>query len=55
MQDPDKLEVSHLAEELAITIYDWTDTFPSHERWGLSSQMRRAAVSVGSNIFEGCG
>ena len=34
-------------------IYRITDSFPSEERYGLSSQMRRAAVSIVSNIAEG--
>ena len=54
MQNPDNLRVSAEAEELAIAVYDYTDSFPREELYGLSAQMRRAAVSVGSNIFEGC-
>lgn len=34
-------------------VYDVTDSFPKHEVYGLSSQMRRAAVSIPSNIAEG--
>ena len=55
MQNPDNLRVSQYAEALAILVYDYTAAFPSDERFGLTAQMRRAAVSVGSNIFEGCG
>ena len=54
MQNPDNLRVSSEAEELAIVVYDYTAGFPKEERYGLAAQMRRAAVSVGSNIFEGC-
>ena len=36
-------------------MYATTAAFPAHERFGLTSQMRRAAVSIGSNIAEGCG
>ena len=41
------------AMDLADLVYDLTDLFPRHERYGLSQQMRRAAVSIAANIAEG--
>ena len=55
MQNPDKLRVSCASEVLADLVYStFTTAFPRDERFGLTAQMRRAAVSVGSNIYEGC-
>lgn len=55
MRDPQKLVVSQHAMAIAVAVYRLTYAFPTHERFGLTAQMRRAAVSVGSNIAEGCG
>jgi four helix bundle protein len=49
----EKLEVWQEAIDFANLIYNETQTFPSEERFGLTSQMRRAAVSISSNIAEG--
>jgi four helix bundle protein len=55
MRDPKTLLVADEAETLAVEVYHLTADFPPGERFGLTSQMRRAAVSVGSSISEGCG
>jgi four helix bundle protein len=44
-----------MAQELVTCVYNLTRDFPVVERYGLSSQMRRAAVSVAANLAEGCG
>ncbi|MBP7760603.1 four helix bundle protein [Candidatus Saccharibacteria bacterium] len=41
------------AQDLAVEIYKLSATFPESEKFGLTNQMRRAGVSVGSNIAEG--
>jgi four helix bundle protein len=55
MQSPTRLRVFHEAEELAVAVYSVTRALPYDERYGLVQQMRRAGVSVASNIAEGCG
>jgi four helix bundle protein len=50
----EKLEVWKKAIEFADFVYVSRRSFPSDERFGLTNQMRRAAVSVSSNIAEGC-
>jgi len=54
MRNHKKLRAFELADELVIMIYRATKCFPKEEVYGLRSQMRRAAVSVASNIVEGC-
>lgn len=52
-RDHTKLRVFESADELLIRLYRATSTFPVAERYGLQSQLRRAAVSVAANIVEG--
>lgn len=54
MRDHTKLRAFELADEVAFLIYRATRGFPKEDIYGLTSQMRRAAVSVPSNIVEGC-
>lgn len=53
MRDYKKLEVWNKAYTLGITIYSITKTFPKEELHGLTSQMRRASLSIPLNIAEG--
>lgn len=55
MQSFRDLLVSQKAHAMTLCIYRETSSFPSCELYGLSAQVRRAAVSIGSNIAEGCG
>ena len=49
----EKLDVWHKAIDFADAVYSVTRTYPGDERFGLTNQMRRAAVSISSNIAEG--
>ena len=53
MRDHTKLRAFELADQLAILVYKTKVSFPKEEMFGLTSQVRRAAVSVASNIVEG--
>ena len=49
------LQVWEKAHKLTLAVYSVTGTFPREERYGLTSQIRRASSSIPANIAEGCG
>jgi four helix bundle protein len=51
----EQLEAWKFAMQLVKAVYQMTSDFPAEERYGLAQQMRRAAVSIPSNIAEGAG
>lgn len=55
MRDFRELKVWQKAHRCTLEIYRHTQGFPTEERFGLTAQLRKAAVSVPSNIAEGCG
>jgi four helix bundle protein len=55
MEDFKNLKVWRKAHGLTLAVYQRTRTFPKDEIYGLTSQTRRAAASIGANIAEGCG
>ncbi len=55
MKDFKELIVWQKAHAVTIAIYTATRVFPKEELYGLTSQLRRSAASIGANIAEGCG
>ncbi len=55
MQDFRDLQVWQKAHALTLSVYRSSERFSKAERYGLTSQLRRAAASIGTNIAEGCG
>src|SRR5258708_30189040 len=55
MRDFRELKVWERAQALTLAVYKETACFPKEEMYGLTRQIRRAAVSIGANISEGCG
>jgi four helix bundle protein len=55
MEDFKNLKVWSKAHALTLAVYRRTREFPQDELYGLTSQIRRAAGSIGANIAEGCG
>ena len=55
MSDYKKLKVWEEAHQLTVDVYNITKRFPNNEQYGLTSQIRRSASSIPTNIVEGCG
>ena len=55
MKDFRSLKVWDKAHQLSLTVYNDTKCFPESERYGITSQLRRACISIPTNIAEGCG
>ncbi|MGG7666080.1 four helix bundle protein [Dyadobacter sp. BHUBP1] len=55
MRDFRKYEVWRISHEFVLDVYIKTRTFPANETYGVTSQIRRASVSIPTNLAEGCG
>jgi len=55
MKDFRDLKVWQSAHQITLSVYRCTQSFPRHETYGITSQLRRCSASVAANIAEGCG
>jgi four helix bundle protein len=55
MKDYKKLNVFQKTRHFNTDLYSLTKTFPESEKFGITSQIRRASISIAANIAEGCG
>jgi len=55
MRNCKDLRVWEEAHRITLSVYRATAAFPKHERFGLTSQIRRASASIAANLAEGCG
>lgn len=55
MQNYQELKVWQKSHVFVLEIYKLTDLFPKKETFGITSQMRRSAISIAANLAEGCG
>ena len=55
MRNYKDLRVWDEAHRLTLSVYKNTQAFPKEERFGLTSQIRRASASIAANLAEGCG
>ena len=55
MRDFRRLKVWEKAHRMTLAVYEATQTFPTEERYGLTSQARPSSASIAANIAEGCG
>ncbi len=53
IKSAEDLEVFKIAHKLTIKIYEITNYFPEYEKYGITSQLRRSASSIGANLMEG--
>ena len=55
MRDFKKYEIWQISHQLCLDVYKISKIFPKEEMYGLTSQLRRATLSIPTNISEGCG